>query len=124
MTKVGDTIWEFDCNRRVYPNERRRLGSFDAPIYSEHFTSATITGETPQSWLIALSHGRPPRKVNKKTMLEANDRFTSIRWFTTEQMGDDIWIHDHRAAIASKIGVERDASKLKRIAAILEETSR
>lgn len=116
--KIGDTIWEFDINRRIYPQGRKMLGG-GPPLYSEHFISATITGETAQSWLIESS-GRT-RKVNKKTMLQANGIYTPISWHTTESMGDDIWIHENRHVLSSKVGVERDVSKLKRIAAILEE---
>jgi len=45
--KVGDTIWEFDVNRRKYAK-----GISARPIWKEHWRPCKIVGETTRSWLI------------------------------------------------------------------------
>ena len=48
--KVGDKVWIFDTNRRVYPKVNGRVTG--GPIYAEHFVQAEITGETSKSWIV------------------------------------------------------------------------
>jgi len=46
--KVGDTVWVFDINRRVY--DGNGLGA--KIIYREHFRPVHIIGETSRSWIL------------------------------------------------------------------------
>ena len=50
--KVGNSIWHFDVNRRVYAKDNNYSGG---PIWLEHWVEYKITGETSRSWI--LSHG-------------------------------------------------------------------
>lgn len=57
--KVGDTVWVFDMNRRVYEGN----GLSARIIYREHFRPLQIVGETSRSWVL-----RNERKVSKKSL--------------------------------------------------------
>ena len=51
--QVGDTIWYFDTNRRVYPPpEPGRIWASGGPIWREHWRPVQITGETSRSWVL------------------------------------------------------------------------
>lgn len=108
---VGDTIWMFDINHRVY--EERHF----APVYEKHFLPHQIVGETPQSWLVE-EFGREI-KVNKKTMRSAGrGGYMGHKWFTHQQMEDDIWCHGKRPAIMRRVE-SATASELRDIARFL-----
>lgn len=64
--KVGDHIYRFDINRRVY--ERKPGKKYGGRIiYREHWQELSITGETSRSWLVQRFSGdRSPLKVPKK----------------------------------------------------------
>lgn len=105
--KIGDTLFNFDGNRRVY-TERH-----SPPVYEKHFKAAQIVGETKQSWVM----DRGADKVNKKTLASAC-RFADRGYFTALGMESDIWLHDHRHKIVREIesvGVDH----LKEIARII-----
>lgn len=82
--KIGDKVWRFDGNRRVY------VEGNSTPIYSEHFYQDTIVGETPKSWLI--HYGRV--KINKKTLEGI---------YTDEQRAAMIWDKQHRYKIVREV---------------------
>ncbi len=105
--KIGDKVWLFDTNRRIYPKDNRGMGAavMGAPIFSEHFYQVTIDGETSRSWLI----GR--EKFSKKDPLGI---------YTDEQKEDKIWDHVNRYKIIDKIK-NCSVSKLKQINSIIDE---
>jgi len=100
--KVGDKVWLFDMNRRVYKKDGV---SFTPPIYAEHFYEAVIDGETSRSWLI----GR--RKYPKNNPLGI---------FTDEQKADNIWANEKRYKIQNEISY-CSIAQLKQIDLILAE---
>lgn len=66
MLKIGDTVYYFDTNRRVYPSPvpgDDRWGG-GTPIWREHWRPMKITGETVRSWLVGGS--RRALKMPKK----------------------------------------------------------
>lgn len=71
--KVGDKVWLFSSNRRVYIKDGKHQGS---PVYSEHFFDRTITGETSRSWIV------DDRKYSKKN---------PNGLYTDQQKEDAIW---------------------------------
>lgn len=114
--KVGDTLYRFDVNRRVY-RKAENGRSTGSPIYSEHFEPRTIGGETKLSWLITDGYGIV--KVNKKTMRQAsNNGWGGWQWFTAEAMEDNIWLADHRHNIRNMLD-NASASQLRQVAEIL-----
>ena len=115
-TKVGDTLYRFDGNRRVYRREDdgRATGG---PIYAEHFSAHTIHGETKQSWLLGIND---PFKVNKATLREAGKSgFHGYQWFTEQGREDNIWVHEHRHKIVQKVEREMRAPLLREIASVV-----
>lgn len=119
--KVGDTLWRFDVNRRVY---RRASGAYFAsggPIYAEHFEPFVVTGETAFSWLV--KEGWRDRKINKKTLREApHNGFGGWQWYTAEQKDDAVWLEWHRDKIADEVRRCRSAAALRQIAALIGYT--
>ncbi len=110
MQKIGDTIYRFDINRRVYRD--RTPGSFGggAPIYSEHFEPLKIIGESKASWL--LEH----RQSVGKRVLAFNGY--PRKFFTAEQMDDDIWANEHRYNIKERL-TRVSVEQLRKVAAII-----
>jgi len=107
--RVGDTLWSFDSNRRVY---RSGVGlSGGGPIYREHYQQETIVGETPLSWLVGAS---PPTKVNKKT-LACRTEYGFGGYFTKSAMEDRIWINENRPALIRALEYSHDADLLRAV---------
>jgi len=116
--KVGDTLYNFDGNRRVYkppgPGEKYSSGG---PIYEKHFLPCKIVGETKQSWIMDLYDA----KVNKKT-LDSSTKFADRGYFTKSGMEADIWFHEHRYKIVRE--VERAGlEQLREIARVIGYTA-
>jgi hypothetical protein len=84
--KVGDKVWLFSENRRVYPKNSKFSSG---PIYAEHFYQVTIDGETSRSWLIEKT------KYPKITSI--------INLYTNEQKADAIWREENERKIVDKI---------------------
>lgn len=120
--KVGDRIWNFDTNRRVYRHHDGRKSN--APIYREHFQECIIAGETKASWLVSSWPNSPieyATKVNKKTLLSATGKGNGFGcgWYTDATREVVLWLHDHHAKIAKVLEECKDIQKLEQIAAIL-----
>lgn len=104
--KVGDEVFVFDHNRRVYA--KRPSGEFGGgPIYREHFVKKTIIGETSRSWL--LQHW--PKKIPKSTLAGV---------YTAEQVEDECWIDEHRCKIVRALERTRDAKILRQVAELID----
>ena len=90
--KVGDPIWLFNVNRRVYTREPGRPYG-GGLIYREHWEVRKITGETSRSWLVARwERDTKPTKVPKKGLHPG--------WaFTQQEVDLDCWLHEHRVKI-------------------------
>ncbi len=107
--KIGDVLYRFDGNRRVY------RGRHSAPVYEEHFASHTIVSETPRSW-VTDGGGY---KVNKKDLScpEAM-KFAGRGFFTKAGMEADIWQHVHRHQIERSLS-RASVEQLKEVARIV-----
>jgi hypothetical protein len=106
--KVGDTLYNFDGNRRSY-----QPGLGGAPIYERHFEPVKIVGETKQSWIM----DRYQTKVSKKT-LDSPCHYADRGYFTKTGMDDDIWLHDHRHKIVRELQ-RAGTAHLKEVARII-----
>ena len=83
--KIGDKVWLFSMNRRVYKKDGK---SFSSPIFAEYFYEATVDGETSRSWLIG------------KTKYAKNN---PIGIYTDEQRADAIWKEENQMKILDKV---------------------
>ncbi len=100
--KVGDTIWYFDVNRRVYPPK----GSVStACIYREHWRPVEIKSETSRSWITL--YGKAPKKGGRGWV------------FTEQEIDGDVWREHHAWKVGRMVERCRDAEKLKRVAEIV-----
>ena len=114
VMNIGDTVYRFDGNRRVYRDRSASGGG--GPIYREHFEPLKIVGENNKSWLVDRGW-----KIDKKTGKgnAASFQFGGRGFFTAEQMEDDIWDHEHRHKIVDAIQREISVGQLKQVAAII-----
>ena len=84
--KVGDVIWRFDTNHRVYKRPANmRDPEYGVPIYRAYWVPVHITGETTRSWITV--YGKVPK--HGKEMRRAG-------WALTQQAVDeDCWVEHH-----------------------------
>lgn len=82
--KVGDTVWLFDLNSRVYVPGR------SAPVYRGHFVPHEIVGETSKSWIVGFGEKKFPKK-NPEGM------------YTAEGVDDQCWAQDYRIKIIDHV---------------------
>lgn len=111
--QVGDTVWVFDVNRRVYaPARPGRLWADGGPIYREHFRPVVIESETSRSWVTVSG-----TKYSKK------DRPHGI-YIDQQEIDDACWVNDHRYKVSSLVDRCQDPAILRQIAALVgyEET--
>ena len=107
--KVGDIVWVFDKNHRVYENERagRKLGG--GPIYLEYFVPREIIGETSRSWLLEPKWA--PDKINKKTLVGI--------YASEREVDEAVWIYENGGRIGTQVGRLQDYDKLQVIAKLV-----
>lgn len=91
--KIGDTLFHFSSNHRVY-GDNGRTG------YADHFVPYKITGQNRVSWIV----GTDQFKVSKKDLAcKPAWQFGGRGFFTKVGMADDIWNHEHRYKLARAV---------------------
>ena len=58
---VGDTVYWFDVNRRVYTKDASGH-STGGPIWRQHWRKVEVIGETARRWLLSHYAGKIPKK--------------------------------------------------------------
>ena len=106
VTKIGDTVYLFDINHRVYKRnaDGRATGG---PVYREHFRPFVIQGEDKRSWLV-VSQGHTWQQ-----------RLAKSKFITAEQMDERIWLNDHRYKLNRLLNNCSDVDTLKAVADVL-----
>ncbi len=105
MPKVGDTVWMFDSNVRVYGPGR------GGPIWERHWVPLPIIGQTSRSWLAGYSHD--PYKVPKK---DHDPR----KWaFSKAAIARQAWVIEHRTIIARAVATCDDYALLMKVQELL-----
>lgn len=105
--KVGDTVWLFDENRRVYAKDRQ-----GGPIWREHWYPMTISGETSRSWIIG-EHAWHSYKLPKK----GKPGFKIA--YSQEEIDRAAWVHDNRYRLSHEIDRCEDYDTLKMVAELV-----
>lgn len=105
--KVGDTVWVFDQNRRIYPKDRQ-----GGPIWSEHWRPEKITGETSRSWIIG-NHAWTQKKLPKKGAAPFRVAYSQ------EEIDKAAWVHDNRYRLSHEIDRCEDYDTLKKVAELV-----
>jgi len=110
--KIGDKVFYFDPNRRVYEGPERKLN------YRGYFIETTITGETKTQW-----ETRSGRKLNKKprggTVPDPVSSFHD-RLYTADEVDDAVYCRENRHEIAELARDCQDADALRKAREILE----
>lgn len=101
--KLGDDVWMFSENRRVYNRlpDGRPVGN---AIYREHFYKMNIESETSRSWIV----GGEKYAKSKPDGL-----------YSKEMMEENIWCKENRFGIIDLIRYNANAEQLKQIADIV-----
>ena len=119
MATVGDTVWLFDEDRRVYATpEPGRIWGTGGPIYREHFVERRIVSEGPRSWVLDTGE-----KVNKQTRLTKRDHrgIAKALFLSLAEVEDSCYLKENHYRIADKVRTCRDAAVLRQIARLVAE---
>ena len=106
MPEIGDTVYQFDINHRVYARDAAGRAQ-GGPIYREYFRPYVITGTDKRSWLVSAPGSDRQFKVSKDKVL------------TSGQMDEQCWVEDHRIKVVRLVDQCRDPAVLKSVAALL-----
>lgn len=102
---IGQTVYFFDINRRVYPKDG---GVGRSPIWREHWRPETIVSETTRSWVTNHKSKIPKNAV-------AHDRFA----WDQKDIDHAEFVHEHQHRIAERVGRLGDAEVLKQVAELI-----
>jgi len=111
--QVGDKVWIFDGNRRIYTDpEGNKLQS---PWYRGYFIEQYIIGETKVSWILGSYLDTRIEIGNKYKKKEC----TGIIFTSEEEINKMCWVRENQYKIREKVGHCNDYNKLKQIESIL-----
>ena len=119
LPKVGDTVYLFNENRRVYRKDESGK-SFGSPIYREHFLPIRVTGENAR---VLFLNDHTTFVINKKSGLARVGGYQTEPFFTQKEMEDACFIKENSIVVSEQIrklwNDNRGAEKLMKIMAIL-----
>lgn len=122
MHKVGDTIWRFDRNHRVY-RQGASGHSGGSPIFRERFRFSVIAGETSKSWILYASGLKVPKSGGDVRECGGGP-FGKTRVYMTQAAVDDAVFRDaHQYNIARAVEYCRDVAVLRQVAALIGYTA-
>jgi len=104
--KIGDTIYCFDLNRRIYDKGMR-----GSPIWIKHWDERVIESETSRSWVLRWGN-----KINKRQLEAGELRNYKVTW---EEVKELEWVHVHKHRISKLVDGVQDIDKLHAIADIV-----
>jgi hypothetical protein len=108
--KVGDPIWIFDNNRRVYPPTTRKNRNFgSSPIWREHWHRQIVVSETRLSWVTNFG-----KKVPKR------GRDMGAVAFSEREIDERCYIHEHGRQIGNLVREIEDYTTLRAIAELID----
>jgi hypothetical protein len=112
-TVIGDPIWMFDINHRVYRRDKDGR-AYGGPIWREHWRKYLIIGENRVSWLVGYDHSS--RVIEKCPKKNHNPQ----KWaFSEQEIDNAAWVHEHRYPIAEAVRGCSDHAVLKQVAALV-----
>lgn len=122
--KVGDTIYRYDENHRVY--DRNAKGEAKGPpIFSGYFRPYRIVGEEKRSWILAAVYGdgevsRVQSKLGKHIVDTRPAGYGGAPMWSSEAMREAcIWRHTHGYALSEAVRRCVDLEALKEIARLV-----
>lgn len=97
--QVGDTVWVFDINRRIYQKPPPgKIYPEGGPIYREHWVAKKIIGETSRSWLVEPTWR--PVKISKRGPHHGI-------CFSIKDVDDACWKNEHAHKIIGSLSANR-----------------
>src|SRR5687767_13513281 len=78
--KIGDSVWIYDANRRVY-RQKADGRWFGAPIEREHWAEHFIVAETSKSWLVGYTRDTHPEHPGVYKLSKADPSWVAERGF-------------------------------------------
>jgi hypothetical protein len=116
--KIGDIVYVFDSNHRVYPEKKPGEGySHSGPIYKEHFRPHRIIGETSSSWLVGFEHDGY-QDLNNRYVTKHSKKEPHNGLYTAEQIDEQVYIHENAHKIQDAMR-NVDYATLKKIAELI-----
>lgn len=129
-TTIGDSVWVFDENRRVYTKPANgKIYSSGPPIWREHWRQMWIIGETNRSWILGwvknsmLQSKSKNMAVDKKGLTAGTARcMIGGKGRAVLRYAIDVeraaWVYDHRHTVAERVRAVQDPSALAAIAVL------
>ena len=104
--KVGDSVWVFDGNHRVYTDSDGNRTS--SPIWLYHWRERKIASETSRSWVLDYYDKKVPKVGHDPRCV----------CFSMAEVLERTWVHDNQYKIESAIrGLS--AEKLREVAKVI-----
>jgi hypothetical protein len=121
--KIGDQVWLFNGNHRVYPRDAQGKPVPGGPVFREHFRPYQIIGETRTSWCLDRGeHYRIDKKTLRLRKPEASGYYglSPIVYFSIQEVDDACWVNDNRNRISELVRLCNNVAALRTILGILE----
>ena len=123
--KVGDLLWFFDGDRRVYARDEKGR-AVGGPIWREHWVPMVVLAESPVAWWMARSihsHliGEPTEQLEFVVAAKLlKGRPLPGGWaFGSEHIDEMAWVQQHRPAISCAVSRCDDPAILRQVAALV-----
>lgn len=100
MPKIGDSVWRFDLNSRVYTDDKGQKTS--GPYWPAYWTEHIITGETRVSWILDGTEGASPSH-QIKIPKAPKERWITSPCFSKEEVAVRFWWECSRHEIVRKL---------------------
>lgn len=105
---IGQTVYIFDINRRVYPKDDKGRSISGGPIWREHWRPEKIESETSRSWVTEFGNRIPKKNPDPRCVT-----------FSKAEIEEMAWVHEYRYRIVRCLEVCQEPEKVKQVAAIL-----
>jgi hypothetical protein len=111
--KIGDSVWLFDYNRRIY--KKKDGFSYGGPIYRYHWYEKKIIGSTKLSWIVNTRFDiKHCLKIGKNKIRSHYNILLS-----EQELNDKVWEHDNICGISEAVRKCKDITVLRKVAEII-----
>ena len=107
--KIGDPVWVFYENHRVYRPARPGEDGFrGGPIWRAHWQKQTVVGETARSWVLGDGSKVPKKGADH-----------GLFAFSEADIDKRAWVHENRHHISRVVGLIEDHDLLRKVAELI-----
>jgi hypothetical protein len=122
--KVGDAVWVYDENRRVYKRDEHG-NTTGGPVWREHWVKHVVVGENRATFFLATSNRYPfdEKRVGhyrriRKADLKVGAPLRDVA-FDEKDLDRRAWIQDNADALSVCVQRSLDFEKLAQVARML-----